>query len=128
MGEAMGRRILVVEDDAAHQELLARILRRAGYEALVAGDGELGQGVLKREPIDLVILDWNLPKMDGGELAQWIRKTPALSRLPILMLTVRSRPDEEVQGFECGADDYLPKPYTPKELMARLEKLLKGGR
>lgn len=113
-----------MEDEHSHRELLERLLKRAKYEPLVAADGMEGQELLKKQEVDLVILDWNMPRMDGGELARWIRKTPNLSRLPILMLTVRSRPDEEVLGFDCGADDYLSKPYTPKELLARLEKLL----
>ena len=120
----MGRKILIVEDEESHQNLLQRLLGRAGFETFVAGDGEQGKELLQRESFDLAIVDWNMPKMDGGQLARWIRKNSSLGRLPILMLTVRSRPQEEALGFESGIDDFLAKPYAPKELIARVERLL----
>jgi len=120
----MSHKILVVEDEESHRSLLERVLRRAGFDPIFAVDGEKGKELVQKESPTLAILDWNLPKMDGGQLARWIRKNEKLRHLPILMLTVRRKSDQEVLGFESGADDYLPKPYSPKELLARLQRLL----
>lgn len=120
----MSKRILVVEDEEAHRVLLERILKRAGYEALFAEDGQKGKQILEQQKVDLAVVDWNMPKMNGGDLARWIRKSSVHARLPVLMVTVRNLPDQEVLGFESGVDDYLAKPYTAKELLARIERLL----
>lgn len=118
----MRERLLVVEDEQANREILERVLRRAGFEIVLACDGEEAKRLLQKENFAVVVTDWNMPQMSGEQLARWIRKSPRLGRLPILMLTVRS--EAEVQGFACGVDDFLPKPFTPKELIARVEKLL----
>ena len=118
------RKVLVVEDEASFRALLERVLRRAGMEPTCAADGEEAVALLQRESFDLVISDWNMPRMDGCQLVRWLRKTPATRGVPVLMLTVRRLPEEEVEGFECGADDYLSKPYSPKELMARVVRLV----
>lgn len=123
----MKRKILVVEDEESYRALLEKVLARAGFEAAFASDGERGRDMLRREPFDLVISDWNMPGLDGGQLLRWIRKDPKVGRVPVLMLTVRRAPEQEVAGFECGADDYLAKPYSPKELLARVERLLGPG-
>lgn len=120
----MAFKILVVEDEEVHRSLLERILQKSGFEPVFAADGISGRKILEKVSVDAAILDWNLPGMNGGELARWIRKNPKTSRMPVIMLTVRRAPDQEVLGFESGADDYLPKPYTPQELIARLNRLL----
>lgn len=118
------KRILVVEDEASFRSLIERVLKRGGFEATVAEDGQQATELLGTQAFDLVVTDWNMPRMDGSQLVRWLRKSEALRRLPVLMLTVRTKPEEEVEGFECGADDYLAKPYSPKELVARVERLL----
>ncbi|MEK6543752.1 MAG: response regulator transcription factor [Elusimicrobiota bacterium] len=120
----MSGKILIAEDEEAHRILLERILKNAGYEPTLVENGYEATKSLENHNFDAVILDWNMPKMDGGEVASWIRKHPKAKRMPILMLTVRRLPEQEVQGFECGADDFLTKPYTPKELLARIERLM----
>ncbi|HAH31424.1 MAG TPA: hypothetical protein DCL44_03815 [Elusimicrobia bacterium] len=120
----MKRRILVVEDEEGYRDLAGRILKRAGFEVLFAVDGTQGRELLQKTSVDLALLDWNLPGMDGGQLASWIRKNSRLAHLPVLMLTVRRRPEEETMGFASGADDYLAKPYTPAELVSRIKRLL----
>ncbi|OGS07921.1 MAG: hypothetical protein A2270_02620 [Elusimicrobia bacterium RIFOXYA12_FULL_51_18] len=120
----MKHRILIVEDEEGYRDLLQRILRRAGFEVFFAVDGIQGKELLKKTSVDLAVLDWNLPGMNGGELAAWIRKSPKLAHLPILMLTIRCKPEEEALGFASGADDYLAKPYNPMELVSRIKRLL----
>ncbi|MCX5790278.1 MAG: response regulator transcription factor [Elusimicrobia bacterium] len=118
------KKILVVEDEDSFRTLLDRIMRRAGWQPSFAVNGEAATKLLEKETFDCVVTDWNMPKMDGGQLVRWIRKNPKVQRMPVLMLTVRTKPEEEVQGFECGADDYLCKPYSPKELTARVARLV----
>src|SRR5207245_2635491 len=121
------KRILVVEDEDSFRTLIERILKRAGFDLETAVDGEQAAERLAQQTFDLVVSDWNMPKMDGGQLVRWMRKSSAHRRLPVLMLTVRSRPQDEVEGFACGADDYLAKPYSSKELLARIDRLLGIG-
>ena len=120
----MKYRILVVEDEAGHRNLLERTLKRAGFEVLFAVDGVQGKEMLQKNTVDLVVSDWNMPKLNGGQLASWIRKNENLRHLPILMLTIRDKAEEEAMGFASGADDYLLKPYSTTELVARIERLL----
>jgi DNA-binding response OmpR family regulator len=120
----MKQTILVADDEQGYRDLLERTLKRAGFNALFAMDGAEGKDILMKTEVDLAILDWNMPRMTGGELASWIRRNPKLRRLPILMLTVRNKPEEEALGFSSGADDYLRKPYTPAELLVRINRLL----
>jgi len=120
----MKRKILIVEDEEGYRDLTGRILKRAGFEVLVAVDGIQGRELLRRTSVDLAVLDWNLPGMDGVQLASWIRKNYKLGHLPVLMLTVKHTPEEETLGFASGVDDYLTKPYTSTELVSRVKKLL----
>ena len=121
----MAQKILIVEDEESYRSLLQRTLKRAGFEPVFAVDGEEGIAMVEKESPDMVILDWNLPKLNGGQVARWIRKNSKFNHIPILILTIRNRPEEQVIGFESGADDYLAKPYTPAELLARIKRLLK---
>mgnify|MGYP001571769924 FL=1 len=120
----MKNRILIVEDEEGYRDLLERVLKRAGFEVFFAVDGLQGKELLEKTSVDLAVLDWNLPGMTGGQLAGWIRRSPKLAHLPILMLTVRCKPEEETLGFASGADDYLAKPYDPAELVSRIKRLL----
>src|SRR5882672_10308305 len=118
----MNYRILLVEDDARLAAMVADYLGEAGFRPTVAGTGAAAQRQLKREQFDAVVLDLMLPDMDGLELCRHIR---AESNIPLLMLTARGDPLDRVVGLELGADDYLPKPFEPRELLARLRAILR---
>ena len=121
-GAAERRRILVVDDDRALAEMLCEYLERAGY--VVASRGTVAEGLAaaRRDSFDAVILDVMLPDGDGLELCRRLR---AESDVPILMLTARGDPPDRVVGLEIGADDYVPKPFNPRELLARLRAILR---
>ncbi len=121
----MPERILVVDDEASILELVAYNLRRAGYEVLTADNGEEALRIASSGGLDLVILDVMLPGMDGFDVLREIRKN---SELPILMLTARGEEIDRVVGFEVGADDYVSKPFSPRELMGRIKAILRRAK
>ena len=114
--------VLVVEDEPKIVEVLALYLEREGYQALAAGDGRTALDAFRRKQPDLVILDLNLPEMDGLELCRQIRKE---SSLPIIMLTARDEETDKLIGLELGADDYVTKPFSPREVIARVRAVLR---
>jgi two-component system, OmpR family, response regulator RegX3 len=114
--------ILVADDDLELCELLGFALRRAGYEVTEVSDGEQALRSFSRQEADLVILDANMPKMDGFVVCQHLR---ARSDVPIIMLTVRDQEHDILRGFDLGADDYVVKPFSPKLLLARVRAVLK---
>ncbi len=118
----MSFRILLIEDDDRLARMVAEYLREAGFKVSVLGTAEHGEPSLRREPIDAVIHDLMLPDADGLDVCRRIR---ADSGIPILMLTARGDPFDRVVGLELGADDYLPKPFEPRELLARLRAILR---
>jgi DNA-binding response OmpR family regulator len=109
--------VLVVDDEPTLREVVVRYLERAGYRALEAGDGDEAETLLRTQPPDLVILDLMLPGTDGLELCRRIR---ADSALPVIMLTARGEEADRIVGLELGADDYVTKPFSPRELVARV--------
>lgn len=115
-------RLLVIEDDVRLTEALAHFLRHAGYEVAVAYDGPTGLAVAAETPPDLVILDVMFPDMDGWEICRRLRQT---SDVPIIMLTARTSEDDRVKGLAMGADDYVAKPFSLKELDARIGAVLR---
>ncbi|WP_433851071.1 response regulator [Stenotrophomonas nitritireducens] len=115
-------RLLVVDDDSDIRDLLAEQLGRAGYVVGTARDGAQMRHALAREHIDLVVLDLNLPHEDGLALCRELR---ARSSTPVIMLTARAEPIDRVLGLEMGADDYLAKPFEPRELLARIRNVLR---
>jgi len=117
---------LVVDDDRVLADVVAFTLRREGFEVLLSYDGETGYRRWSDEQPDLVILDVNIPRMDGFEVCRRIR---AQSDTPILLLTVRGEEDDIVAGLEIGADDYIVKPFSPRQLVARAKAILRraGG-
>ena len=121
----MPERILVVDDEASILELVTYNLRRAGYEVLTADNGEEALRIASAGELDLVILDVMLPGMDGFDVLREIRKS---SELPILMLTARGEEIDRVVGFEVGADDYVAKPFSPRELMGRIKAILRRAK
>jgi DNA-binding response OmpR family regulator len=121
----MSFRVLLVEDDARLAGMVADYLGEAGFRSAIAATGGEAQRLLKREAFDAVILDLMLPDTDGLDLCRHIR---AESAIPLLMLTARGDPLDRVVGLELGADDYLPKPFEPRELLARLRAILRRSR
>ncbi len=118
----MSQKILVIEDEEGIIHLLNLYLRDAGYLVVVARDGADGLALHAREHPDLVLLDIMLPALDGFEVCRRIR---SWSRTPILMLTARGDEDDRIQGLELGADDYLVKPFSPRELVSRVRAILR---
>jgi len=121
----MSFRVLLIEDDARLAGMVVHYLGEAGFRATVAATGAAATPLLRSESFDAVILDLMLPDMDGLELCKRIR---AESSIPLLMLTARGDPLDRVVGLELGADDYLPKPFEPRELLARLRAILRRQR
>lgn len=119
------KKILVVDDEIHILELVKYNLVQSGYEAITAESGEEAIEYLQKEDIQLVLLDWMLPKMDGIEVLQWIRLNPKTMKLPVILLTAKSDEISKVVGLEVGADDYLAKPFGVYELMARIKALLR---
>ncbi|KRG84579.1 transcriptional regulator [Stenotrophomonas daejeonensis] len=115
-------RLLVVDDDSDIRGLLAEQLGRAGYAVSTAADGAQMRQALAREHVDLIVLDLNLPREDGLSLCRELR---ARSSTPVIMLTARAEPIDRVLGLEMGADDYLAKPFEPRELLARIRNVLR---
>ena len=118
----MGPHILLIEDDGRLAEMVSQYLGEAGFRVSVAGDGRTGLSRLGTEPYDALVLDLMLPDIDGLEVC---RKLRAFSDTPVLMLTARGDAMDRVVGLEVGADDYLPKPFEPRELLARLRAILR---
>jgi DNA-binding response OmpR family regulator len=114
--------VLVVDDEPIVREVVVRYLEREGYRTLEAGDGELARELVERERPNLVVLDLMLPGMDGLSLCRWIRSR---SDLPVIMLTARGEEADRIVGLELGADDYVTKPFSPRELAARVRTVLR---
>jgi two-component system phosphate regulon response regulator PhoB len=117
--------VLVVEDDKAIQELLAFWLAQSGYKVSQALSAEIALESIKRELPDVVVLDWMLPKMSGLAMAKQLRADRRTRSLPIIMVTARGDEPDKLAGLEHGADDYLTKPFSPKELLARIKAVLR---
>jgi two-component system phosphate regulon response regulator PhoB len=117
--------VLVVEDESAIAELIAINLRHAGFEVTVATDADLAQAAVDRVLPDLVLLDWMLPGQSGIQLARRWRSDARTREMPVIMLTARAEEADKITGLDAGADDYLTKPFSPKELMARIRAVLR---
>jgi DNA-binding response OmpR family regulator len=116
--------ILVVDDEPTIRDVVVQYLRREGYATLEAGDGNAARDLMQREWPSLVVLDLMLPGMDGLALCHWIRNR---SQLPVIMLTARGEEADRIVGLELGADDYVTKPFSPRELVARVRTVLRRG-
>ena len=121
----MSARILIVEDEPAIRDLLAINLRHAGFEPLHAPDAASARAQIDAALPDLVLLDWMLPDQSGIEIARKLRSDTRTREMPIIMLTARSAESDKLGGFDAGADDYVTKPFSPRELVARVRALLR---
>ncbi len=117
--------ILIIEDEAALVTLLKYNLEHEGFQVIAARDGEEALLLVKEIPPDLVLLDWMLPHTSGIEICRRLRRLPETKDLPIIMLTARGEEGDKLRGLESGADDYVTKPFSPAELMARMRALLR---
>ena len=118
-------RILIVEDDPALIELLRYNLEAEGFDTAIVEDGDEAMAAVEDEQPDLVILDWMLPNVSGIEICRQIRQDPANKKLPVIMLTARTEEPDRVRGLKTGADDYVTKPFSPGELMARIDAVMR---
>jgi DNA-binding response OmpR family regulator len=117
--------VLVVEDESVVREVVVKYLRREGYRTLEAADGDSACDLVEREQPDLVVLDLMLPRKDGLAVCRWIRSR---SEVPVIMLTARGEEADRIVGLELGADDYVTKPFSPRELAARVKTVLRRAR
>lgn len=120
------RRILIVDDDREVVRLMRAYLEQAGYEVAVAYTGETAVHTLRRDPPDLLLLDLMLPDRDGYDITRLARSDPALTHLPIIILSARVEDTDKIVGLELGADDYVTKPYNPREVVARIRARLRA--
>lgn len=125
----MSKHILIVEDEIAIREMLTFSLMKEGYKVSQAGNGLEALEILDNETPDLLIVDWGMPKMNGMDLIERIRANDVLADVPIIMLTARTEENDKIQGLETGVDDYITKPLSIRELLARMKALLRraGG-
>ncbi|MBL4693622.1 MAG: phosphate regulon transcriptional regulator PhoB [Magnetovibrio sp.] len=121
----MEHTVLIVEDEPAQAEVLSYNLESAGFRIMIAVNGEEGLLLAQKNVPDAIILDWMLPGLSGIEVCRKLRADPATRDIPILMLTARGEEEDRVRGIETGADDYVLKPYSPREVMARIKGLLR---
>jgi len=119
------KQILIVEDEKPIRDMIAFGLKRAGYEVREAEDCQAARIQVTDQAPDLVLVDWMLPDMSGLELTRLLKKDPATKDLPVIMLTARAEEEDKVRGLEGGADDYITKPFAPRELLARIKAVLR---
>jgi len=124
----MNPSILVVEDDQALSDLLTWNLSAEGYDVRSTGDGEEALLMVREQQPDAIILDWMIEQVPGIEVCRQLRKDRETARIPIMMLTARGEEEDRVRGLKTGADDYVTKPFSTRELMARIEALLRRSR
>ena len=117
--------ILIVDDEAPIRDMLRVALEMADYQCLEAGDATSAHSIIVDRKPDLVLLDWMMPGTSGIELARRLKRDEVTSKIPIVMLTAKGEEDNKVQGLEIGADDYITKPFSPRELCARLKAVLR---
>ncbi|MCW8886648.1 MAG: phosphate regulon transcriptional regulator PhoB [Motiliproteus sp.] len=119
------KRVLIVDDEAPIREMLALALEMAGYQCMEADNAQSAHGLVVDSRPDLILLDWMMPGTSGIELARRLKKDELTSDIPIILLTAKGDEDNKVQGLEAGADDYITKPFSPRELVARLKAVLR---
>jgi len=121
----MEPQVLIVEDEEAIITLLKYNLEREGFRVFTAMDGEEALITLREKKPDVVVLDWMLPSLSGIEICRQMRRNPETKNIPVIMLSARGEEDDRVRGLDCGADDYVVKPFSPSELIARIRAVLR---
>lgn len=121
----MARKILIVEDEAPIREMLAFVMEQHGYQAIEANDFKQALDAVAEPYPDMILLDWMLPGGSGIQLAKQLKNQDHTRHIPIIMLTARSEEEDKIRGLEVGADDYITKPFSPKELMARMRAVFR---
>lgn len=121
----MATRVLVVEDDAAIRDMLCFSLRGSGFDCEPVADAETGLELLKKQRPDIILLDWMLPGIDGIEFIRRLRANEYIADIPVIMLTAKGESEDLIKGFSVGADDYVNKPFSPPELMARIKAVMR---
>ena len=121
----MPANILIVEDESSILELISLNIHQAGFNPIRAINAEYANNIVKETIPDLIVLDWMLPGMDGIEFAKRLRANSETKSIPIIMLTAKTDEDNKIKGLNVGADDYLTKPFSPRELIARIKALLR---
>ena len=119
------RSILIIEDEPAIREMVCFALERAGFDCVQANDAEEGQAAIADRAPDLILLDWMLPGMSGVDLARRLKREELTRNIPIIMLTARGEEADRIRGLDVGADDYVVKPFSPRELVARINAVLR---
>ncbi len=120
-----GKTVLIVDDEAPIREMIAVALEMADYDYIEAADAREAHALIVDKQPDLILLDWMLPGTSGVELARRLKKEETTAEIPIIMLTAKVEEDNKIQGLEVGADDYITKPFSPRELVARLKAVLR---
>jgi two-component system phosphate regulon response regulator PhoB len=120
-----GKKILIVDDEASIREMIAVALEMAGYECLEASNTQDAYSIIVDEAPQMILLDWMLPGTSGLEFARRLKRDERASEIPIIMLTAKGEEDNKILGLEAGADDYITKPFSPRELVARLKAVLR---
>lgn len=121
-------KLLLVEDDAALAELLSWNFKKADYDVIHTPDGEEALLLVKEHRPDVILLDWMIENLSGIEVCRQLRRSPDTANIPIIMLTARGEEEDKIRGLEIGADDYVTKPFSPKELIARVKAVLRRVR
>ena len=121
----MAKKILIIEDEKDIQDLLQLYLKREGYQVQGVKDGDAGLRKLAREKFDLILLDLMLPQMDGLEICRRLRSQLPTAEIPVIMITAKAEETDRIVGLEMGADDYITKPFSPREVVARVKALLR---
>ena len=121
----MGKHILLVEDEAAIREMVELALSRAGFETRAVPDAAQAERAIEQERPDLILLDWMLPGVSGLDFARKLRRADSTRNIPVVMLTAKGEEGDRLSGFDAGADDYVVKPFSVKELTARIQAVLK---
>ncbi len=119
------KKILVIEDSGLMRRIISDVLGKAGYEVITACGGREGVDLVRKEKPDLVLLDITMPEMDGFEVCRLLREDESNNLMPIIILTARNKDEEKINGLEAGADDYITKPFNPRELLSRVKNTLR---
>ena len=121
----MSHKVLIIEDEFAIREMLSFVIEQNGYKAISVSSYAEAKPYLMDEPPALILLDWMLPEMSGIQIAKKLKQSDNYKTIPIIMITARGEEDDKIQGLDVGADDYITKPFSPKELVARVKDVLR---